>query len=109
MQIAEQIRPKEVGDLFNQNERLRIPSYQRRYSWGIEHFEDLWNDLNKISSDGSHFFGTIVFMSKTHVAQGTNEIDIVDGQQRVTTISILFCAIRDHLQETTAETRLVNE
>jgi len=103
MQIAEQIRPKEIGDLFSQNEKLRIPSYQRRYSWEEEQFEDLWNDLNTIDSDGSHFFGTIVFMSGTHVAQGTNEIDVVDGQQRITTISILLCAIRDHLQENYTE------
>ncbi|SIR88249.1 Uncharacterized conserved protein, contains ParB-like and HNH nuclease domains [Haladaptatus litoreus] len=99
MQIAEQIRPKEMGDLFSQNERLKIPSYQRRYSWEKEQFEDLWRDLNKTGSEGGHFFGTIVFMSNIHVAQGTNEIDIVDGQQRITTVSILLCAIRDHLRE----------
>ena len=103
MQIAEQIRPKEIGDLFDQNERLRIPSYQRRYSWEDEHFNDLWIDLNSIEPEGSHFFGTIVFMSGTHVAQGTNEIDIVDGQQRITTISILLCAIRDHLEANYSE------
>jgi uncharacterized protein with ParB-like and HNH nuclease domain len=99
MEIAEQIRPKEMGDLFNQRERLRIPSYQRRFSWEEEQFEDLWNDLDNVGKGESHFFGTIVFMSGTHVAQGTNEIDIVDGQQRITTISILLCAIRDYLQE----------
>lgn len=103
MHIAEQIRPKEIGDLFNQNEKLRIPSYQRRYSWEDEHFDDLWTDLNSIAPDGSHFFGTIVFMSGTHVAQETNEIDIVDGQQRITTISILLCAIRDQLEENYSE------
>ncbi len=99
MQIAEQIRPKKMGDLYGQNERLKIPSYQRRYSWEEEQFGDLWRDLNEIPPGGSHFFGTIVFMSGTHLAQGTNEIDIVDGQQRITTVSILLCAIRDHLQE----------
>jgi len=99
MQIAEQIHPKEMGDLYSQNERLKIPSYQRRYSWEEEQFEDLWRDLNEIPPGGSHFFGTIVFMSGPHLAQGTNEIDIVDGQQRITTVSILLCAIRDHLQE----------
>ena len=88
-----------MGDLFNQNEKLKIPSYQRRYSWEHEQFDDLWHDLNDIDTQGSHFFGTIVFMSDTHVAGGTNKIDIVDGQQRITTISILLCAIRDHLQE----------
>lgn len=100
MQITEQILPKEMGDLFDQNERLRIPSYQRRYSWEEEQFTDLWRDLDNIGPDGTHFFGTIVFMSGTHVAGGTNEIDIVDGQQRITTVSILLCAIRDHLRET---------
>ena len=100
MQIAEQILPKEMGDLFDQNERLVIPSYQRRYSWEKEQFVDLWRDLDRIDSDGSHFFGTVVFMSGTHVAGGTNKIDIVDGQQRITTVSILLCAIRDHLNET---------
>lgn len=99
MEIAEQIRPKEMGDLFNQRERLRIPSYQRRFSWEEEQFEDLWNDLDNVGQGESHFFGTVVFMSGTHVAQGTNEIDIVDGQQRITTVSILLCAIRDYLQE----------
>lgn len=100
MDIAEQIRPKEMGDLFNQNEELRIPSYQRRYSWKEEHFEDLWNDLMRIEEEGSHFFGTLVFMSNSaHIAQGLNPIDIVDGQQRITTVSILLCAIRDHLRD----------
>lgn len=107
MQIAEQIRPKKMGDLFNQNERLKIPSYQRRYSWEEEQFEDLWRDLDEIDEDGSHFFGTIVFMSGTHVAQGTNEIDIVDGQQRITTVSILLCAIRAHLRENYDEDDIV--
>jgi len=99
MEIAEQIRPKEMGNLFNQKERLRIPSYQRRFSWEEEQFEDLWSDLENIEDGGSHFFGTVVFMSGTHIAGGTNEIDIVDGQQRITTVSILLCAIRDYLQE----------
>jgi uncharacterized protein with ParB-like and HNH nuclease domain len=106
MQIAEQIHPKEMGDLYGQNERLRIPSYQRRYSWEEEQFEDLWRDLNEIPPGGSHFFGTIVFMSGTHLAQGTNEIDIVDGQQRITTVSILLCAIRDHLKENYDEDKI---
>lgn len=104
MQIAEQIHPKEVGDLVSQKEKLRIPSYQRRYSWEDEHFRDLWADLRDIDPDGSHFFGTIVFMADTHVAGGTNEMDIVDGQQRITTISILLCAIRDHLQKHYSDT-----
>lgn len=89
-----------MGDLFSsRNERIKVPSYQRRFSWGEEHFEDLWNDLDAIDAGESHFFGTIVFMSKTHVAQTINEMDVVDGQQRITTVSILLCAIGDYLEE----------
>lgn len=101
MEIAEQISPKRIGELFDRRqEKLLIPSYQRRYSWGEEQFEELWNDLANIADGGSHFLGTIVFMSSDHhVAQGVNELDVVDGQQRITTLSILLCAIRDFLDE----------
>ncbi len=100
MEIAEPISPRQVGDLFGKSERIKVPSYQRRYSWEEEHFTDLWDDLDDIEHGENHFFGTIVFRSSTpHVAQGVNEIDVVDGQQRITTISILLCAIRDYLQE----------
>lgn len=99
MELADPITPKEIGALFNRAERITVPSYQRRYSWGDEQLEELWGDLNKLDDGGNHFFGTIVFMSGPHVAGGINEIDVVDGQQRITTISILLCAIRDYLDD----------
>lgn len=100
LEIAEPISPKRMGELFSsRNERIRVPPYQRRFSWEKKHFEDLWNDLDAIDGGESHFFGTIVFMSETHVAQTINEMDVVDGQQRITTVSILLCAIRDYLEE----------
>lgn len=99
MEIAEQISPKEMGDLFESNDQFKIPSYQRRYSWEEEHFEDLWRDLQNLQGpEQDHFFGTVVFMSQA-VAQGQYMFDIVDGQQRITTVSILLCALRDHLQK----------
>lgn len=107
MEIVDQIEPAEIRELLhNPNERLVIPSYQRRYSWGEDQFEDLWKDLNKIEHEKEdHFIGTIVFKSNEgSVAQGAvKELDIVDGQQRITTISILICAIRDYLEERNAE------
>jgi len=100
MEITEPINPKEMGDLFgSKNERVKVPPYQRRFSWEKENFEDLWNDLSALEDGEKHFFGTIVFLSKTHKAQSINELDVVDGQQRITTVSILLCAIRDHLKE----------
>ncbi|AWB28488.1 DUF262 domain-containing protein [Halococcoides cellulosivorans] len=99
MEIADQISSRSMGFLFESNDQFIIPSYQRRYSWESNQVNDLWKDLQKIEGDDEdHFFGTIVFMSRSS-AQGATKYDIVDGQQRITTVSILLCAIRDYLDE----------
>ncbi|MBP7774052.1 DUF262 domain-containing protein [Candidatus Gracilibacteria bacterium] len=80
---------------------LSIPQYQRDYSWDQKQFEELWDDLENIiiESSGeselkvknSHFIGLLVLIT------GSNgSVDIVDGQQRLTTIFILLNSIRDH-------------
>ncbi|UOT04485.1 DUF262 domain-containing HNH endonuclease family protein [Rhodococcus opacus] len=66
-----------------------IPRFQRPYSWDEENIQDLWNDV--ISSKGEDYFiGSMVVFK-----QGKQEFGVVDGQQRLTTITILLCAIRD--------------
>ena len=66
-----------------------IPRFQRPYSWDDENIQDLWNDV--ISSKGEDYFiGSMVVFK-----QGKQEFGVVDGQQRLTTITILLCAIRD--------------
>ena len=108
MEIADQISPRPMGYLFESNNRYVIPSYQRRYSWGDEQVEDLWNDLRDIDEqDQDHFFGTVVFMSRSN-AEVQTTFAIVDGQQRITTISILLCAIRDFLREEFPEAEIAN-
>jgi uncharacterized protein with ParB-like and HNH nuclease domain len=93
------IDPKKMKDLLSSDEQILVPSYQRRFSWKEKHFRDLWNDLQILGEKDVHFFGTIVFMSRTHIAQETNRIEVVDGQQRITTISIMLCAMRDFLKK----------
>ena len=80
--------------LSSENEQLLIPSYQRRYSWGKKNWKDLLLDLEKLNKGDRHFLGSIVFIGKTHI-HGINPLEIVDGQQRITTISILLSTIRD--------------
>lgn len=75
--------------LGSQNEQYVIPAYQRRYSWKRHQVEDLWDDLQVLESADSHLFGTIVCLAGHHTA-GINRLDLVDGQQRLTTISILL-------------------
>ncbi len=66
-----------------------IPRFQRPYSWDDENIQDLWDDV--ISSKGEDYFiGSMVVFK-----QGKQEFGVVDGQQRLTTITILLCAIRD--------------
>ncbi|MFB6200400.1 MAG: DUF262 domain-containing protein [Halorhabdus sp.] len=99
MEIADQINSQPMGSLFESNDQFIIPSYQRRYSWEDDQIDDLWKDLQKIESDEEdHFFGTVVFMARSS-AHAATQYDIVDGQQRITTVSVLLCAIRDYLDE----------
>lgn len=70
--------------------QLIIPVYQRNYDWKKENCDQLFNDLKKlVHSERNHFFGSIV----TGVADsiGNNRL-VIDGQQRITTISILLLA-----------------
>lgn len=108
MEIAEQIQPQKMGKMFQSDNQYVIPSYQRRYSWEDKQIEELWQDIQNIESpEQEHFFGTVVFMSRSG-AEAQTSFDIVDGQQRITTISILFCAIRDHLNQNYPEDKVEN-
>ncbi|WP_084148257.1 GmrSD restriction endonuclease domain-containing protein [Brachybacterium phenoliresistens] len=66
-----------------------IPRYQRDYAWEEENIQDLWNDL-KAAPAGGHFLGNMVVHSS-----GPQQWDLVDGQQRLTTILIAIVAIKN--------------
>ena len=86
----------ELGVLLLENKIVyRIPRYQRPYSWAKEEVGNLWDDL--IEADDSEkplFFGSVILYDGE---EGSSEMAIVDGQQRFTTLTILFSAIRDEL------------
>jgi uncharacterized protein with ParB-like and HNH nuclease domain len=75
------------------DKRLYIPVYQRNYDWKKDNCELLFNDLVKLirTDKKSHFFGSIV---TAHVSGGRgDDFVIIDGQQRITTVSLLFMAM----------------
>ena len=76
---------------------LSVPFYQRPFEWKKTHIEELFHDIhNSISnSDNEYFLGTVVLSEKN----GSKELNIVDGQQRVTSIVIFLSAIRDLFYE----------
>lgn len=79
------------------DKRYIIPVYQRKYNWKQENCQQLYDDLKKIIRDKreSHFFGSIV---SSVVANGSKiEYYIIDGQQRLTTVTLLLLAIRNLL------------
>ncbi|QEE96179.1 DUF262 domain-containing protein [Helicobacter pylori] len=82
----------------NQNNQFVIPIYQRLYSWEKEQCEQLWDDIIKIGGNdkmNGHFIGSILYVldGNTH---SNNPLLIIDGQQRLTTITLLFIALRNH-------------
>ena len=73
--------------------RFVIPLYQRNYDWKEEHCRQLFSDLLKLHNDPSresHFFGSIV---SRRCSLSSDEVSIIDGQQRLTTVSLLLIAV----------------
>jgi alkylated DNA nucleotide flippase Atl1 len=79
-----------------------VPLYQRTYSWERKDLDQLWQDLIGVADSGgtaSHFLGSVVLApSPGNTPAGVQVWLVVDGQQRLTTLSILLCAIRDHVR-----------
>lgn len=81
-----------------------IPNYQRDYAWGSDQFNDLWEDLKEnvkvveekgLSDESGHFLGTIVIAPHGSY----NTYDLIDGQQRMTTIFMLLTALIERSAE----------
>ncbi|GAA8806269.1 DUF262 and DUF1524 domain-containing protein [Helicobacter pylori] len=85
----------------NQKNQLVIPIYQRLYSWEKEQCKQLWDDIIKIGGNDKmdrHFIGSILYVLDG-ITHSDNALLIVDGQQRLTTITLLLTALRDHLND----------
>lgn len=81
-------------DKYANRSQYKVPRYQRGYEWEREQWEALWNDIDQTDqSVGNHFIGNIILLEKK--GKNKNTYEIVDGQQRITTISLLAMAIRD--------------
>ncbi|GAA6851894.1 DUF262 and DUF1524 domain-containing protein [Helicobacter pylori] len=85
----------------NQNNQFVIPIYQRLYSWEKEQCEQLWDDIIKIGGNdkmNGHFIGSILYVLN-RITHSNNALLIIDGQQRLTTITLLLTALRNHLSD----------
>lgn len=80
---------KSLSDIFSRdNVKFIIPDYQRGYSWGPQQLEDLWEDLENMTQGTTHYTGMFTFCPNKE--NPTSCFEIVDGQQRMTTLIILI-------------------
>ncbi len=80
-----------------------IPVFQRDYNWAEEQCEQLWADIERVgqTEKGDHFFGPVVYISTKGNSAAFSRWLLIDGQQRMTTVSLLMAAIRDHVNQET--------
>ena len=98
--MPETIRAAELQmlDIFDDKYRFAIPNYQRPYSWTTEQTGELLDDIlyavkqsNNLEDTAPYFLGSVVIVKN----DTSPKAEIVDGQQRITTLTILLCALRD--------------
>jgi len=83
------------NDIIGNGKIYKVPEFQRDYSWTEDNWEDLWNDIITINGNNeSHYMGSIVLLNK-----GDSIYQIIDGQQRFTTLSIISLAVISKLKE----------
>jgi uncharacterized protein with ParB-like and HNH nuclease domain len=80
-----------IGQMLSSKQFFRIPEYQRPFSWDKEQFDDLIDDLIAADKEQEYFFGTMVL----HFVENSGDHDVVDGQQRLTSLMILLACLRD--------------
>lgn len=106
-------RPCQIIEFFNGVRQMLIPLFQRTYEWREKEWEVLWNDILERyehydeTTDASHFTGAIVTSPARSVPVGVNKTLVIDGQQRLTTVAILLCAIRSLLIQSDPDSRQV--
>ena len=84
---------EDLKELLSNGKSYSVPPYQRDYSWKEEHWEDLWEDLTTIEENREdHYMGAIVLESGER-----KQFRVIDGQQRMATLSILILACVDYL------------
>jgi len=90
-------RTTSFGDLISNGKIYRVPTFQRDYSWNEENWEDLWQDILGLHNDpeSSHYMGALVLQSS---GTSDKEFTIIDGQQRLATLSIIAIAVIEKIK-----------
>lgn len=100
-----------IYKLLNGQNQYIVPVYQRKYSWRKEEqCARLWHDIVAMEKNKKlHFVGSIVSVAEKVSLMGVHKSLIIDGQQRMTTLSLLMIALRDYLQDNNIPDKITNE
>ena len=101
--MIRETKQKQISEVFSNDRDLiyEIPKYQRKYTWGINEWELLFNDV--IDNDNGYFLGSTICVAKPGSIYDAIVSEVIDGQQRMTTLSILltvlYAKIAEHRNE----------
>ena len=92
-------RAKTVREILHSGDQYLIPFFQRYYSWKRRHWERLRTDVWALAEDGDtnsqHFLGPLVCTPTDHVPGEVPAYQLIDGQQRLATLTLMLSALRD--------------
>ena len=96
--MIQHVSNKSVSEIFTSDKQVRyfIPKYQRKYTWRKENLELLFDDIDE--SSGGHFLGSIICINTQKDSYEDPNLELVDGQQRTTSISLLYLALYSYLK-----------
>jgi uncharacterized protein with ParB-like and HNH nuclease domain len=84
-----------IGQLFSvSTEQFVVPEYQRPYAWSKPQYGALYEDLELLGDNDKHLFGMLIIHKPNFQKNGIYKMEVVDGQQRLTTLSLLLMACR---------------
>ena len=94
-----QAKATTLRGILHSSDQYIIPLFQRYYTWGPEDWRQVWEDLEAVFEEPEqlkrHFFGAVVCTQERHQPGVVPAYQVIDGQQRLTTLSLLLCAVRD--------------
>ena len=103
-----------INSILNGSKQFIIPVYQRKYSWEQEQCQRLWDDIVEMQQQNrtGHFVGSIVNIAEQAMPTGIQKFMIIDGQQRMTTLTLLLIALRDfgfeHIEDKSINPKEIN-
>lgn len=95
--------PYKVSQIFSNEKSIlyKIPKYQREYTWGQKEWGLLFNDI--IENDYGYFLGSIICVDNSNNAMSDAVLEVIDGQQRITSLSILLISLYEKLDKFKSE------